>query len=229
MWETVKNASFFSKSIIADGRQTHLLDPVQRFYSVTCFGSFMQWICLFVTCKIHSTSIHQTSLAPVLCLFWQLLWGDWWVFLFAVTSWGQNREKASGVKEESGLPIPDEPRKRNTRGCSSSYQPFSFLLMAAQCGTEKEREREKEAIIQSFAFVAFASKFCPTEPCWPEGGGYPRNYDKRVRAQGWEKGQRHLAEKREKEERKQSKRARWETSRKLPTMPLPTPLSQWGH
>ena len=28
------------------------------------------------------------------------------------------------------LPIPEDPRKRNTRGCSSSYQPFSLLRIA---------------------------------------------------------------------------------------------------
>lgn len=28
------------------------------------------------------------------------------------------------------LPIPEEPRNRNTRGCSSSYQPFSLLRIA---------------------------------------------------------------------------------------------------
>lgn len=30
----------------------------------------------------------------------------------------------------SVLPIPDEPRKRKTKGCSPSVQPFSLRLMA---------------------------------------------------------------------------------------------------
>ena len=33
------------------------------------------------------------------------------------------------------LPIPDDPRKRKTRGCSSSYHPFSRRRTA-----EKERK-----------------------------------------------------------------------------------------
>ena len=28
------------------------------------------------------------------------------------------------------IPIPEDPRNKNTKGCSSSYQPFSFLRMA---------------------------------------------------------------------------------------------------
>lgn len=125
-----------------------------------------------------------------------------------------------GVKDESDLPIPDEPRKRNTRGCSSSYQPFSFLLMAA--------ETQRQNTIMSFICLCTQySEFLQTEASWPEGDGYLRNYDKRVREQGWEKGQDICARdrKRETEERKQSRRARWETSRKLPTLPLFPPQS----
>lgn len=38
------------------------------------------------------------------------------------------------------LPIPDDPKKRNTSGCSSSYQPFSFLRIAAFEDNENKKE-----------------------------------------------------------------------------------------
>lgn len=66
----------------------------------------------------------------------------------------QTTEEVLGVKYDD-LPIPDEPRNRNTRGCSSSYQPFSFLLMATAC-RERERGRKKRILLfHSFALVDF--------------------------------------------------------------------------
>lgn len=38
---------------------------------------------------------------------------------------------AANCLASSVFPIPDEPKKRNTRGCFSSIHPFSFLLIAA--------------------------------------------------------------------------------------------------
>lgn len=37
------------------------------------------------------------------------------------------------------LPIPDDPKKRKTSGCSSSYQPFSFLRIAAFKDNENKK------------------------------------------------------------------------------------------
>ena len=52
-------------------------------------------------------------------------------------------------------PIPEEPRKRKTRGCSSSYQPFSFLLMAgsttATTTTTTTTTGTQQAHVESFA------------------------------------------------------------------------------
>lgn len=42
------------------------------------------------------------------------------------------------------LPIPDDPKKRKTSGCSSSYQPFSFLRIAAAKHREKGVSREAD-------------------------------------------------------------------------------------
>jgi len=76
------------------------------------------------------------------------------------------------------LPIPDEPRKRNTRGCSSSYQPFSFLLIARE---HQDMERKTENPL--FCLLCFSTKFSSllgAEQSRPEGGRYPGNDDKRV-------------------------------------------------
>ena len=43
------------------------------------------------------------------------------------------------------LPIPDDPKKRKTRGCSSSYQPFSFLRIAMAKHTGREDREGAQA------------------------------------------------------------------------------------
>lgn len=155
------------------------------------------------------------------CLFWQLLLRKLKRVSFPITWWDQTRREVLGVKDVSDLPIPDEPRKRNTRGCSSSYQPFSLLLMAT------EGQRKGGLLFNSFAFVDFSllAKFHPTEPSWPEGDGYPRNYDKRVREQGWEKGQRHLVEKKAESRDNRAREQDERPPEKLSTMPLFPPQS----
>lgn len=58
--------------------------------------------------------------------------------------------RAGGEAEERGRPlsppaspslspIPDEPKKRKTSGCSSSYQPFSFRRIAAFKDNENKK------------------------------------------------------------------------------------------
>lgn len=74
-------------------------------------------------------------------------------------------------RQKNGLPIPDEPRKRNTRGCSSSYQPFCFLLMAVG-----RRLRKKEKHGAYFAHLHLLTLFCFDR--WPEASWYTWNYDK---------------------------------------------------
>jgi len=73
------------------------------------------------------------------------------------------------VKDESDLPIPDEPRKRNTRGCSSSYQPFSFLLMAA----ETQRGRTLLSHLFAFAFALSILSFSRLNRVDPRATGIP--------------------------------------------------------
>ena len=110
------------------------------------------------------------------------------------------------------------------------YERMLFVVPTILLPPDGCRNTERQNTIISFICLCFCtqhSEFLQTEPSWPEGDGYPRNYDKRVREQGWEKGQDIWArdKKRETEERKQSRRARWETSRKLPTLPLFPPQS----
>lgn len=90
-----------------------------------------------------------------------------------------------------------------------------------------EGERKAGLLFHSFAFVdfAFALSFTQLNRVDLRAAGIPETMikewqsrdEKRVRDIWWKK--------KEKEERKQSKRARWETSRKLPTMPLFPPQS----
>lgn len=124
------------------------------------------------------------------------------------------------LKEWNELPIPDEPRKRNTRGCSSSYQPFSFLLMARE---NQDREIKIQRPLYHL-FTLLYSKFHWTNL---RVAGTLKLWWKREKRRD-EKTVRDIWWKKDEEEREQSRRARWETSRKLPTMPL-LPLSQWGH
>lgn len=98
---------------------------------------------------------------------------------------------------ESHLPIPDEPRKRKTRGCSSSYQPFSFLLMAAERGGGGR---------VSFHLTGLLT-VCGGRP---RGGCCPRNHHDRVGMRGGS-------------ETFGGEKTEPETSTKIPTMPLSTP------
>ena len=61
--------------------------------------------------------------------------------------------------KKANLPIPEDPRKRNTRGCSSSYQPFSLLRIAAN----KWKTDSVEYYSQICQNVAFQNWFCPIE------------------------------------------------------------------
>lgn len=54
------------------------------------------------------------------------------VHIYTATSLTRGPDHIRNERKDHDLPIPDEPRKRNTRGCSSSYQPFCFLLMATE-------------------------------------------------------------------------------------------------
>lgn len=122
-------------------------------------------------------------------------------------------------RKDSDLPIPDEPRKRNTSGCSSSYQPFCFLLMA----TEK-RWRKKEdggcyfPHLHLLTLLGFDS--------WPEASWYTRNDDKGPSV-GIRKGLERFGGEMKKERDKRTT-ARWETSWKRPTV-CSFSLTQWGH
>lgn len=107
-----------------------------------------------------------------------------------------HRKPASCAEREpeSHLPIPDEPRKRKTRGCSSSYQPFSFLLMAA------EREGGGAFYLTGLLTVCGGR---------PRGGRCPRNHHDRVGMRGGS-------------ETCGGEKTEPETSTKIPTMPLST-------
>lgn len=112
----------------------------------------------------------------------------------------------------------------------TSHSPSFWWLQRAETGKGKRKKRR--LLSQSFAFVHFA--FAPSIPSFTQlncvdlrAAGIPETMikewesrdEERVRDIWW----RRRKKKKEKEERKQSERARWETSRKLPTMPLLPP------
>ena len=64
--------------------------------------------------------------------------------------------KLNLCSKKANLPIPEDPRKRNTRGCSSSYQPFSLLRIAAN----KWKTDSVEYYSQICQTVVFQNWFC---------------------------------------------------------------------
>lgn len=151
------------------------------------------------------------------CLFWQLLLGNWREGCFSSLQGGAGCERW-----ESDLPIPDEPRKRNTRGCSSSYQPFSFLLMATE--SRQRGERKGGLLFHSFAFVDFAFAVDLRAAGIPETmiKEWESRDEKRVRDIRWRE---------KKRKKKRENRAREPDERPPESYPqcLSSPLSQWGH
>lgn len=207
---------------------SEILQPVLSFYSVTCFCSLVYSV-KFSSSKVHyiySMCIRDLTYSSVLFILAATFRRLMRVF-FAVTSWDQNREKASGVKDESDLPIPDEPRKRNTRGCSSSYQPFSFLLMATQY---RDRERQKRKLLFSHLhLMPLQASFTQLNRVDLRVAGIPETMikewecrdEKRVRDIWLKKGRK----KREKTEQGSEMRDLQKATHDAPAHPP----SQWGH
>ena len=62
-------------------------------------------------------------------------------------------------KKHWNLPIPEDPRKRNTRGCCSSYQPFSLLRIAAK----QMKNRFSRILLPKLPNCSLPNWFCRIE------------------------------------------------------------------
>lgn len=139
------------------------------------------------------------------------IWGRYiyMVHIYRATSLTRGPDHIRNERQDHDLPIPDEPRKRNTRGCSSSYQPFCFLLMA----TEK-RWRKKELWGSYFPHLHLLTLL--GFDSWPEASWDTSNYDKEPSV-GIRKGLERFGGE-IKIKRNKRTTARWETSWKRPTV-----------
>lgn len=175
-------------------------------------------LCVFSSCQTNPMTKEYSTLHMHSVHFRNLTYSSV-VFILAATFFfvfflhPKHRGSVGCERWGSDLPIPDEPRKRKTRGCSSSYQPFSFLLMAEE-RRHRQREKEKKGrlLFHSFAFVDFAFplsnlSFTQLNRADPRAAGIPETMikeresgdEKKVRDIWWRKKRRKKRENRARE------------------------------
>lgn len=164
----------------------------------------------------------------MLCLFWQLLSRRRGLFCLLRSNKRERGRKCLVWKMRDWF-------TDSWWAEEEEYERMLFVVPAVLLPPDGYRGRKKMRLLfHPFAFVEFCTKYSelhPTEPSWPEGDGYPRNYDKRARESGDEERVKTFGGERKKRRQKRENRAREQDERPPESYPrcLSSPLSQWGH